>query len=241
MQKSDLQSRYEQLAKAVASARATAQEAAKSGNLDALTAATEAIKAATSDLAQMTDGALVSVPGKGKLVRFECEALESLAKLNQVSFHEICNRIQHIEANRVEVIFLTELNLTDISPLSKLTRLRYLNLAFNKITDLSPLSGLNRLDELTIANNEITGIEALSTLTALRSLILYPNKVDDITPLYGLTKLRELCTNGQRIKGASFGAKSLQNLRNLIKRKKSDQPSNIDIVSKLKAQGCFIR
>lgn len=58
----------------------------------------------------------------------------------------------------------------DISPLSKLLYLDYLNLSHQLIKDISPLRGLTNLVELDLSGNQI----------------------NDITPLYGLSNLRTL-------------------------------------------------
>lgn len=83
---------------------------------------------------------------------------------------------------------LTELNLrdngyiSDISGLSTLSRLIYLNLDSNKIKDISALSNLTTLQELTLENNQIEDISALSDLDNLNKLALSKNKIIDISP-----------------------------------------------------------
>ncbi len=103
---------------------------------------------------------------------------------------------------------LTELDLlndiredfiTDISPLSGLTKLTSLSLSHNAITDINPLSELTNLESLYLSANSITDINPLSGLTNLTSLGLARNTVTDISPLITLTNLRTLSLNYNNI------------------------------------------
>ena len=88
--------------------------------------------------------------------------------------------------------------ITDISPLSQLVNLEWLNLEFNEITDISPLSKLVNLKvldlggrSLNVRHNWITDISPLSQLVNLKVLDLAWNEITDIAPLVrnaGLSK-----------------------------------------------------
>ncbi len=51
--------------------------------------------------------------------------------------------------------------ISDISPLSNLTNLQWLNLESNQITDIGPLSGLTNLRDLYLRHNQISDISPL--------------------------------------------------------------------------------
>ena len=98
-------------------------------------------------------------------------------------------------------ISLTHLNfwdnrITDLSPLSGLTKLTSLILSYNgfNITDISPLAGLANLTELGLFYTNVSDISPLASLTNLTSLSLGSEDimVTDISPLAGLTKLNFL-------------------------------------------------
>jgi len=96
----------------------------------------------------------------------------------------------------------------DISPLSGLTSLTFLNLADNSISDISALSGLTSLTFLELTGNSISDISALSGLTSLTDLVLGNNSITDIGALSGLTSLTTLvlgsvsvCTPGSICRG----------------------------------------
>lgn len=78
---------------------------------------------------------------------------------------------------------------TDISPLTNLTKLVDLNIHTQDISDLTPLSGLTSLIELRLAGNSFTDLSPLRRLTTLEYLELTGNDITDITPLSGLTNL----------------------------------------------------
>ncbi|MFC2083414.1 leucine-rich repeat domain-containing protein, partial [Candidatus Bipolaricaulota bacterium] len=99
---------------------------------------------------------------------------------------------------------LSQNGLTNIGPLSGLSGLANLYLTENAITNVSPLSGLSSLDGvLALNNNNITNIAPLAGLTALLeggwSLDLRFNTVTDISPLSGISGPRYLNLSGNNI------------------------------------------
>jgi hypothetical protein len=80
--------------------------------------------------------------------------------------------------------------ISDLSPLSGLANLRYLDAHANLlISDISPLAGLVNMEMLIIRDNHISDISALSGMTKLEHLYLEWNSISDISPLSGLTNL----------------------------------------------------
>ncbi|MYA58508.1 leucine-rich repeat domain-containing protein, partial [Candidatus Poribacteria bacterium] len=88
----------------------------------------------------------------------------------------------------------SDARITDLSPLTGLTQLQYLDLRNNgTIADISPLSGLTGLQKLWLRKNKkIVDISPLSGLTTLTVLYLGDNQITDISPLKNLTNLTEL-------------------------------------------------
>ncbi len=80
-------------------------------------------------------------------------------------------------------------DISDLSPLSGLTNLAYLDLYKNSISDISDLSGLTGLTDLFLNENSISNLSALSTLTNLARLGLSQNRISDISALSNLTGL----------------------------------------------------
>ena len=83
---------------------------------------------------------------------------------------------------------LTRLNLnrnsvSDISALASLTNLTWLALWDNSVSDLSPLSRLTNLTGLDLNGNGVSDISALASLTNLTWLVLMVNSISDISPL----------------------------------------------------------
>ena len=122
-------------------------------------------------------------------------------------------------------------NVSDLSPIRSLTKMKTLYLGYNKITDISPLSALTSLETLDLRGNKVTDLAPLSRLTSLRvlkfgrdnydpaqpldtleplrglvnitELALAECDVTDISPLAGMTRLRELDLNQNRISDIS--------------------------------------
>ncbi|MCL2436616.1 MAG: stalk domain-containing protein [Clostridiales bacterium] len=89
----------------------------------------------------------------------------------------------------LERLTLTNIQISDFSPLSELTNLKELNLNFNQVSDLSPLSGLYNLERMNLGINQISDISTLSNFTSVRVLQLHHNQISDISPLSELTGL----------------------------------------------------
>jgi Leucine-rich repeat (LRR) protein len=76
--------------------------------------------------------------------------------------------------------------ISNISPLSNLTELSYLNLSGNIIVDISPLYDLKNLYHLDLSYNLISDISVLSNLINLSYLNISVNKISNIYYLENL-------------------------------------------------------
>ena len=101
--------------------------------------------------------------------------------------------------------------ISNLSPLSNLTNLTYLNLTSNSISDISALSNLTNLTGLVLGDNSISDISTLSNLTNLTWLDLWDNSISDISTLSNLTNLTGLGLGDNSISDIS----TLSNLTNL--------------------------
>lgn len=87
---------------------------------------------------------------------------------------------------------LTEKNIGDLSPLSRLTNLENLYLRGNPVSDLSPLAGLTSLRTLDLFATQASDLTPLEGLTGLTTLFLDNTRVTDVSPLAGMTELTQL-------------------------------------------------
>jgi len=89
---------------------------------------------------------------------------------------------------------MTLQKITDLTPLSVLTKLKRLDVDQNyEIEDLSPLSGLIQLEHLNINSNKISDISPLADLTKLKYLnFKYNEEICDISPLSDMKEIEEL-------------------------------------------------
>ncbi|MFL0246865.1 S8 family serine peptidase [Candidatus Clostridium stratigraminis] len=94
---------------------------------------------------------------------------------------------------------LSDNNIADASPLSKLTTLQSLNLWKNKLTDVSQLSGLKNLRALYLDENNINNLSVFANLTNLTDLSLGQNNITDISLLPDLQNLSTLYLNDNKI------------------------------------------
>ena len=111
--------------------------------------------------------------------------------------------------------FFDDTQITDITPLAKLTKLAVLNIRGGRISDISPLAGLTNLRHLNIDSANVSEISPLAEFTSLRNLLLPNNPINDISPLAGLTNLTNLNLWGNNISDISAVA-GLTKLTSLI-------------------------
>ena len=129
----------------------------------------------------------------GTITEVELASIDSLRhysvancyKIKSIGGIENCYNLTRLDLGHQQII--------DISPLSQLTKLSYLNLTQNySITDISSLSELRELKTLLIDDNKITDISPLKNLIKLVYLVLMDNPIEDISVVANLKNLAVL-------------------------------------------------
>ena len=105
-------------------------------------------------------------------------------------------------------------NISDLSGVENLLKLKTLNLSFNQLSNISALNGLTYLTSINLESNNITDISALKGLPNLQTLNLNSNKITDISILKGLPNLQTLYLDDNYISDIS-ALKGLPNLKQL--------------------------
>ena len=121
---------------------------------------------------------------------------------------------------KLRSLYLQDSNISDISAVAGLTNLTWLHLGNNSISDLSPVAGLTNLRQLHLDNNSVSDISAVAGLTNLRQLRLDNNSISDISAVAGLTNLTYLSLDNNSVSDISAVA-GLTNLRTLNLRNNS--------------------
>ena len=80
-------------------------------------------------------------------------------------------------------LYVPDQEITDITPLSDLYQLRFLELNGNQIRNACPIANLTQLSNLLISDNQIEDIGCFSRLTALTDLLASNNNIHTIAPL----------------------------------------------------------
>ena len=135
--------------------------------------------------------------------------------------------LQH--AVSLHTLTLRHGDVSDLSPLSGLERLGWLDLSFNLIADVSPLVGMPSLRSVVLGGNAIADISPLAGMNQLEWLELNLNYLDDASLewLGGLTGLHRLNLSNQQ--GAITDIAPLADLRRLEHLELSDNPRLYDI------------
>ncbi len=98
-----------------------------------------------------------------------------------------------VDLEKVTLLSLHDNQLTEVpNGLEKLTKLKSLDLRFNKLTDIKGLEKLGQLKRLYLGDNRLTNIKGLEKLAKLEDLHLYNYQLTDVTSLEKLTQLRAL-------------------------------------------------
>ena len=109
-------------------------------------------------------------------------------------------------------IWLTETNVTDLSPLAELKNLEVLRVEETKVYDLSPLVELKSLKFIKLSNTLVSDPSPLAGLKNLTGLDLNETKVSDLSPLAGLKNLEWLYLGETEVSDLS----PLAGLKNLV-------------------------
>ena len=115
---------------------------------------------------------------------------------------------------KLRSLYLQDSNISDISTVVRLTSLTRLYLWNNNISDISAVSGLTNLRELNVDNNSVSDISAVAGLTNLTSLSFGSNSISDISAVAGLTHLTRLALGNNSVSDISAVA-GLTNLTSL--------------------------
>ena len=86
-------------------------------------------------------------------------------------------KLADLRLNKLSELFLTDNQITDITPISSLVNLTYLDLKDNQISDLKPLESLANLSVISIEGNQISDVKPLAVLTKLTQVNLGQNRI----------------------------------------------------------------
>jgi internalin A len=114
----------------------------------------------------------------------------------------------------VKDLFLGKGELTDLSPVASLTQLATFFATGNEVSDTSPLAKMTKMDRLDLSKTKIKDISVVASMPELTELSLDDTEVTDLTPVAKCTKLEKLSANHTKIKDvhALVGLKKLRNL-----------------------------
>ena len=120
-------------------------------------------------------------------------ALQGLTRLG-ANWREITNLTGLEYATNLERLYLSNNQISDLTPLATLTKLTNLGLGWNQVRDLTPLTNLTNLRDLYLPNNQISDLTPLANanLTNLITLNLGNNQVSNLTPLADSTDVAML-------------------------------------------------
>ncbi len=82
-------------------------------------------------------------------------------------------------------------NISDISPLEKITELRKLDLSNTAVSSLAPIANLKFMGELNINKTKVRDLEPIKNLKSLRKLYVNSNELTNIDAVQNLVKLTD--------------------------------------------------
>ncbi|HGA0702005.1 TPA: leucine-rich repeat domain-containing protein [Bacillus cereus] len=103
------------------------------------------------------------------------------------------NEITGLEyMTNLEKLTLRESNVKDISAISKLRGLKYVDLTSNSIESIHPIEQLENISMLFLRDNKISDLTPLSKMKKIKTLDLIGNNIKDIQPLFTLSTMKQL-------------------------------------------------
>lgn len=109
--------------------------------------------------------------------------------------------ISSLENIKLQNLYLSNNNISDITTLSAVTTLETLDLSNNKIKDISPLSELQNLSILNLSDNNISSIEALTPVSSILKINIKNNKIRYLKGLENSLKLCEIIADNNDLTG----------------------------------------
>lgn len=99
----------------------------------------------------------------------------------------------------MEIIEMAEYEIEDMEGVEYCSYARIIDLSGNNLTEISRLGMLNYLEEIYVQNNQISYLDGLNQLPFLRILDISNNDIEDISPLFEIDTLEFINAMGNRI------------------------------------------
>ena len=122
----------------------------------------------------------------GLITQEDMKRLVELRCVRPLGIHSL-NGIEH--AINLEVLIITNNDISDISPIKDLNKLKYIDFAFNKISEIEPLRNLKNVSTLNLKNNYIKNIVPIENFQKIELLLLYNNPLNEDSYLVSLPKI----------------------------------------------------
>lgn len=100
----------------------------------------------------------------------------------------------------MDSLVITNVPITDLSPVTQFIRLKYLRLSGTGISDLSSLVTIKTLVSLSCENGPLTSLESIYSMFQLQELSISNTPVDDLDGVSSLRNLKKLDCSGTQIK-----------------------------------------
>ncbi|MCC5842411.1 MAG: PD40 domain-containing protein [Opitutales bacterium] len=129
-----------------------------------------------------------------------------------------------LENTGITTLILSHSSIDDLSGLSNIESLSYLNIDGTVVSDLSPLASISGLEHFSARGTDVVDLAPLGLHTALRALDLRDTPVQSIAPLTDLTALETLNLRGSAVS-------NLQNVWNLTSLMLIDLGDTVELVN----------
>lgn len=141
------------------------------------------------------------VMGRGKGIK-NLAGLEHCTALMLIDLdgNEISDLSPISKLSKLQSVTLSGNKINDIAPLKELTAMQLLDLSRNEVADLSPITAMKNLRTLYVANNKLSSLAPIAELTKIWSLDASANQLTDLTPVSGLSWLTMLDLRQNQIK-----------------------------------------
>ena len=107
-------------------------------------------------------------------------------------------------ANLETLVISNDPQITSLQPVTRLSRLKELDISDTRVSDLQPLIKMKRLTVLRFPKNPVADLTPLSAMSNLKEIDLSNTPVEDLEPIQNLTGLEVLKFSGTPVKNLKY-------------------------------------
>ncbi len=121
---------------------------------------------------------------------------DSLEVVVRSTIHKEAGPLTRVDVEQLVFLVGRSRNIASLVGIDQIWNLEVASLSDNQISDLTPVVGLKKLRSLSLADNNISDLSPLATMDQIQHLELAYNPIADLSPITEMSNLQELFLEG---------------------------------------------